>query len=116
VITLRTLVNTILPAMQVSFPLLLDMFEHCTPELQATLKGPRRAFRAAEDARQGLAPEAGGAAAGAADASTSAAPGATSIRAWRREADLLGALRIWWRACALPRESSPTSACPTLHH
>jgi ubiquitin carboxyl-terminal hydrolase 14 len=40
--------------LQVSFGLQLDIFEHCTPTLQAELKGPRWAFRAAEDAKQGL--------------------------------------------------------------
>lgn len=59
--------------MQVTFPLLLDMFEHCTPELQAQLRGPRRAFKVAEDARLGITASADNAAAAADNGAAAAA-------------------------------------------
>lgn len=38
---------------QVAFPFVLDMYDFCTPDLQASLAGPREAFKLAEDAKAG---------------------------------------------------------------
>ena len=40
---------------KVTFPLVLDLFDFCGDELKASLKGPRIAYKEAEDAKVGLA-------------------------------------------------------------
>lgn len=41
-------------ALQVSFPLQLDLFDFCSKELQAKLKGPRAAYRDIADTKAGI--------------------------------------------------------------
>lgn len=41
--------------MQVAFPLLLDVYDFCTPALKETLAGPREAFKISEDIKAGTA-------------------------------------------------------------
>ena len=60
---------------QVSFPLQLDLFELCTEELKAQLKGPRGAFHAHEEAQKGPGAAAATEAQGGAAASTSGGGG-----------------------------------------
>lgn len=59
--------------MQVTFPLQLDLFDLCSEELVAALKGPRWAFKIAEDARVGIKADAAGPSKNAAAASDEAA-------------------------------------------
>jgi len=39
---------------KVTFPLVLDVFDLCAPDLRAALEGPREAYKAADDARAGV--------------------------------------------------------------
>jgi hypothetical protein len=50
---MRTHTTSTHPFPQVSFPLVLDLLEFCTPELQAQLKGPRVAGASASLALPG---------------------------------------------------------------
>ncbi|KAL6784342.1 hypothetical protein ACKKBG_A05775 [Auxenochlorella protothecoides x Auxenochlorella symbiontica] len=94
---------------KVAFPAQLDVFEFCSPELQAELKAPREAAKAAEDAKAGASKSGSGPAA-AGDAapgpSTAAGPAdapapATMAAANTPPAASSGALTARYELCGV---------------
>eukprot|EP00897_Mesotaenium_endlicherianum_P007692 jgi/Mesen1/6951/ME000360S06216 len=66
---------------KVGFPMLLDVYDFCTPELQESLAGPRKALREAEDAKAGVGKAAtSSAAAAAADTAATGQKGDTEMQ------------------------------------
>ena len=90
--------------MQVAFPLQLDMFDFCTDELKAKLKGPRAALRRVEDDKAGVSREDGEEAGDATDADGDAVMGgggADFTGELTGQYELLAVLTHKVRECAL---------------